>query len=276
VYVDELKQVHITTSRSKEKNDTLSRSEQKQYMKIVGQLNWASQQTRPDITFEVMELSMKFKHPHVADMLRANKAVKKIQSTEAKIMFPTLSNIDRCYILTMSDAAFANLQDNVSSGCGHIILLVDSEMKCCPLSWKANKVKRVVRSTLAAEALALQEAIDTAIYLRELLREMLNKPSLRLPIESWVDNNNAYDAVHLTTQVADTKLRIDIADIKESVRDSDVIVKWCPGDEMIANSLTKRGANSNNLLHLLNSGAIEPQHFKEDRFSGWRNFGELA
>ena len=270
-YIDELKQVPIPASRSKEKNDTLSRSEQKQYMKIVGQLNWASQQTRPDITFEVMELSMKFKHPHVADMLRANKAVKKIQTTDSKIMFPKLNDIEHCYILTMSDAAFANLQDNVSSGCGHIILLVDPTMSCCTLSWKANKIKRVVRSTLAAEALALQEAIDTAIYLRELLREMHKKPTLRLPIEAWVDNNDAFDAVHLTKLVADAKLRIDIADIKESMRDADVVVKWCPGDEMIANSLTKRGANSDQLLHVL-SGLIDSRHFKEDRVSGWKNF----
>ena len=274
-YINELKPVHIPSPRSKEKNDSLSRPEQKQYMKIVGQLNWASQQTRPDIMFEVMELSMKFKNPHVSDLLRANKAVKKIKSTDVCIMFPTLTNIEDCYILTMSDAAFANLQDNVSSGCGHIILLIDSNMRCCPLSWKANKVKRVVRSTLAAEALALQETIDCAIYLRELLREMHNKPLLRLPIESWVDNNNAFDAVHLTTQVSDTKLRIDIADIKESMRDSDVTVKWCPGDEMIANSLTKRGANSNSLLHLLNSGSIECRHFKDGRATGWINFEKI-
>ena len=243
-------------------------------MKIVGQLNWASQQTRPDIMFEVLELSMKFKQPLVADMLRANKAVKKTKSAAACIAFPTLMNIESCYILTMSDAAFANLQDNVSSGCGHIILLMDPSQKCCPLSWKANKIKRVVRSTLAAEALALQEAIDCAIYLTELLREMLNKPYIRLPIESWVDNNNAFDAVHLTTQVSDAKLRIDIADIKESMRDSDVTVRWCPGDEMIANSLTKRGANSDQLLLILNSGSIDRQHFKEDRYTGWKNFGE--
>ena len=102
---------------------------------------------------------------------------------------------------------------------------------------------------------------------------MLNKISARLPIELRVDNNNAFDAVHLTTQVSDAKLRIDIADIKESVQDSDVSVKWCPGDEMIANSLTKRGANTSQLLNLLNTGSLDRQHFKGDRYTGWRNFG---
>ena len=117
-------------------------------------------------------------------------------------------------------------------------------MKCCTLSWRANKIERVVRSSLAAKAVALQEAIDMAIYLRELLCEMHKKPSLHLAIESWVDNNDAFDAVHLTKLVTDAKLRKHIADIKESVQDADVFVKWCPGDEMLANSLTKRGANS--------------------------------
>ena len=273
-YIPEISTVSIPNGPGVCKDDIVPSESKSSLRRTVGQANWAARRTRPDVGFDLMELSMRFNNATVSDLRRAKKVVDRLNMEEVVILFPRLSPT-KLSIRTYSDASFANLIDGVSSGRGHVIFLVDENDQSAPLHWTSNKVKRVVNSTLAAEALALQEAIDCAIYLRELLREMHNKPFLRLPIESWVDNNNAFDAVHLTTQVSDTKLRIDIADIKESMRDSDVTVKWCPGDEMIANSLTKRGANSDSLLHLLNGGSIECRHFKDGLATGWINFRKI-
>ena len=53
-----------------------------------------------------------------------------------------------------------------------MVFLLDQNMNCAPLCWKANKIKRKVRSTLAAEALALESGLEHAIFLRDLLKEM--------------------------------------------------------------------------------------------------------
>ena len=47
-----------------------------------------------------------------------------------------------------SDAALANLCDDVSSMGAHLVLLVNDKGLSSPLSWHAEKIKRVVRSTI--------------------------------------------------------------------------------------------------------------------------------
>ena len=41
-----------------------------------------------------------------------------------------------------------------------MIFLTDFHRKCCPLIWNSSKVKKVVRSTLAAETLAHNEGCE--------------------------------------------------------------------------------------------------------------------
>ena len=53
-------------------------------------------------------------------------------------------------LVVYTDAALANLHDGVSSMGARLLFLVDDKQKCCLLSWHAGKVKRVVRSTIAA------------------------------------------------------------------------------------------------------------------------------
>ena len=249
-YIDNLRPFALSVSRRLHKSEHLKQSEIREYRKIVGQLNWASRQTRPDLVFDVLELSMKFNHPCVHDLIRANKSLKKLQSVESALVFPGLGNPEDWYIFVMSDAAFANLVDNVSSAGGYIILLVGEGNKCAALSWRANKIKRVVKSTLAAETLELDESLNHAIYIKELIKQMIGTV-VDMPIEVWTDSKNSYKGINSTTQVEDRRLRIDIAAIKEKVKKELVTVKWCPGSEMLANCLTKCGASSDGLLNVI-------------------------
>ena len=40
------------------------------------------------------------------------------------------------------------------------------------ISWQSKRIKRIVRSSLAAETLALSDGVDHAIYLSVLLKEL--------------------------------------------------------------------------------------------------------
>ena len=80
-------------------------------------------------------------------------------------MFPHLNkDFEGCKILALSDASLGNINNRTGSTGAHIIWLIDGTGKCCPLAWQANKIKRVVRSTIAAEALSLQEGLKTSYY----------------------------------------------------------------------------------------------------------------
>ena len=76
-------------------------------------------------------------------------------------------------VIVFSDAAHANLNDGVGSAGAHIVFLVGDNNACCPLAWHMGKIKRVVRSTIAAEALSLQEGLEEAVYVKTELGGMI-------------------------------------------------------------------------------------------------------
>ena len=61
-----------------------------------------------------------------------------------------------------SDVSFNN--DGYSQG-GHILFIADKFNMSSPVLWKSTKVRRVARSTLAAETLAFTEGADTACFI---------------------------------------------------------------------------------------------------------------
>ena len=187
----------------------LDREEQKLLRQLTGQINWAATQSRPDLSFSVVEISTQFKHPLMEDLKKANKAINKLTTNPVKVFFPKIKG--KLKIVMYSDAAFWNLPDQTSSGQGHIIFLTGEENRSAPLSWSSNKVKRVVGSTLAAEAMSLQEAIGHAIYLRAVLAETVGVKEEKIPIVSYVDSNNLYQAIWSTKAVDDKRLRIRVS-----------------------------------------------------------------
>ena len=138
------------------------------YLSLVGQLNWLGTQTRPDISFDVCELSTVLNAATVDDVLRVNKVVKKVKRRRVTLQFQPLDCADGFTIECYGDASFGNLPEGGSQG-GLVIFLVDSHGVKCPLAWQSKKVRRVVKSALAAETLALLDAAETGVYLATLL-----------------------------------------------------------------------------------------------------------
>ena len=71
-----------------------------------------------------------------------------------------------------SNASLGNMPNGGCQG-GYLILLVGESGKFSPIWWNSKKIRRVVRSTLAAETLALAEGIDNGIFLCTLLAELM-------------------------------------------------------------------------------------------------------
>jgi hypothetical protein len=211
--------------------------------------------TRPDIAFEVVEMSTKLKQPQVEDLLRANKNIVKLKEGHGFVFYPDLGDRHFWKMVVLSDASFANMQDGCSSCGGHVIVLVGQNQACCVLAWSSKKIKRVVRSTLAAEMLSLSEALEHTIYLRHEVMELVGKGSL--PIIGIVDNKSVVDALYSTKSVGDKRLRIDVGAVKEMLRDGVVDkVVWVPGSDMVADVLTKKGVASYQILQLIQTGKL--------------------
>ena len=135
-------------------------------------------------------------------------------------------------VVGFSDAAFANVE-GVKSQWGQVAGLTHFPKevvaghydKVLPLAWHSGTVRRVVRSTLAAEGYAALEGIETATWFRWLLLEILNPKWPLAKIEQYVGKPTAEvfsDSKGLVTHIGsdvgqstDKRFRIVAAMIKE-------------------------------------------------------------
>ena len=253
--------VNITNSvvdprRASEKNGLLNKNEQTTYRQLIGQLNWAVQGSRPDMAFELISMSTKLKQGKVSDLVRAIKKISRLKDIKSFMTFPRL---DRSYlkIVVFTDASLGNINEGLGSTGAYIVWMMDKTGNCCPIAWNAHKIKRVVRSTLAAEMLSLGEGLEAGFYYRQMLEEILGLDFKTINIETYVDNKSIIEAVSSTRMVEDKRLWVDIATIQELLKFQEFNrIQWVPGHLQLANVMTKRGASGFHLLKVLQSGQM--------------------
>ena len=86
-----------------------------------------------------------------------------------------------------------------------------------------------MRSTIAAEALSLQEGLESGFYFRKMIENISIIVSNTIPIVGYVDNKSVIEAMYSTKLVDDKRVRVDIAAISESLAKTEVNdIKWCP------------------------------------------------
>lgn len=140
---------------------------------------------------------------------------------------------------------------------GYVVLLVGENGRCCPIAWKSNKVKRVVGSTLAAETLACVNACDDALYIKEILREIIS-PTCSFQIQCYVDHRSLVENLKSTKLVQEKILRINLASLKEMIERSEIrSIEWVDTKSQLADGLTKRGVNCRKLRDLFSSGKLD-------------------
>ena len=187
-----------------------------------------------------------FKQENVECLKQANRAKKE----KSQIDIPDLGNLKHLKIVAYSDASFGNLTDGGSQG-GYIIFLVGSNDKYMPTAWQSKHVRRVVKSTLAVETLAMVDMAEACIFYRKLLLEILQvKDNIdKIKIFCKTDNFCLYDFAHSSTQILDKRLRIEMAILREMLERKEIAeIPWVPTNTQIVHSLTKKGVPSFKIL----------------------------
>jgi len=82
-YIYSIQEKQIIRERRGEKDNPLNEHELNEFRSVIGQLGWISGQTRPDIAFDLCDLSSRVKTATIQDLLRANKLVSKAKSGNA-------------------------------------------------------------------------------------------------------------------------------------------------------------------------------------------------
>ena len=71
-YLQKLESTVIKPNRAKQNKEPLDEAELHLFRGLVGKLIWAAQGACPDLFFEVVEMSSRFKQATVNDLIRAN------------------------------------------------------------------------------------------------------------------------------------------------------------------------------------------------------------
>ena len=230
----------------------LTTQEYKLYRRLVGKMSWLANGSRPDIAFSMIRLSTKFSHACVSDLAAAVKLAKRVKTEDVCNYFPRLTDLEQARFVVYTDASLGNLNGCDSCG-GHVVFMVDKQDRSAVIAWHSGKLKRVARSTLAAETMALVNGIDEALYLRDFVKFCLG---ITMPIEAVVDNKSLVQAIASTHLVEEKRLRRDISALKEIVELEHVSVRWVPGKDQLADCLTKEGASSSDLVRVIMGGRL--------------------
>ncbi len=227
---------------------------------LTGIVNWAQGATRPDLSFETIELSTKFKGGLVEDLLQAKTAANRLKKLEVTVVTSDIGCFKDCQVWVFTDAAYRNLNNNTDSCGGYFLLIVNKiSGRCAPIEWRSGKIKRKVHSTLGAETLSLYKGIDAALAVKQMLKEMTGG-EVDLEVKAITDNRSARDAVYSESVVDERMLRADIAMIKDMVKDGRITeVKWVAGKSMLADILTKKNVNKVPILDVLENGRISKE-----------------
>ncbi len=160
--------------------------------------------------------------------MEANKLVNQAKSTQWQLLIPPM-NVENVVIAAVSDASHANVP-NLGSQAGRLTVLAEKKISsgrgsACVLSWGSHRLRRVVRSTLAAEAMGLAESQEYAEFARLALVEWLchalniakrNRFANRWVMLWVVDACSTFDLLGKDCGVpADKRLAIDVAALRE-------------------------------------------------------------
>ena len=172
---------------------------------------------------------------------------------------------DDLVLVGWSDAALANRPDLSSTG-GYVIGFVHKDTldfnrsgpgRVNVMSWGSHKLKRVCRSSLAAEVQALAETEQELMYLRVQWREMLGYPvdlnqadksAAKVKGVLVVDAKALYDAAtggeiqSAGLNMKEKYTALELMGIMQHIKEQRTELRWCNSDQQLADGMTKASA----------------------------------
>ena len=274
-YAASIEPITLTAERRRHKDAPATPREREELRTGNGKISWLVRSSRMDLAFRLAESQTRANDSElkVKDLIAFNKIVSDAKAATVEIIFRRI-NLDNATIIAIGDASFGNIGKNkTSSQGGLIIMLADNtdnilvnggKATVTPMVWKSHRIKRVVRSTLAAETMAANEAVEHADLLRAHLVELHGTLTFQehlsdtsaVPVIHLTDCKSLYDLLHKRGTIpSERRLQIDVEALRESIEYYNVTSRWCNTKQMLADCLTKDDPNAVTYLrHVLRNG----------------------
>ena len=125
--------------------------------------------------------------------------------------------------------------------------------------WKSHKLRRVVKSAMAAETIIQVDSAESSFWLKSIFNELLysHPVSSKIRIICRTDSSQLKDAVYSIRGIEDRRLRIEIALLREMLERKEIDkIERIEGSQQLADCLTKSGASNSKLLETLMNAKI--------------------
>lgn len=249
-YASEIEEVKIDNHRKKNLNLPLTDEETSELRAITGKLNWLATETRPDLAFTVSQLGSSRATATVKTLIKANKIVRRVKQHDTYMFFPKM-DVDKMKVRCYADASHNKFEDGGSQG--GIFIEIVCQDKTSPASWNSKRIKRIVRSALAAETLAMAQAVEAGYLVSAILSDILYEGKQKISVEAITDSYSLYESAHSTKSVEDRKLRVDLGIIRDHITDENLTLNWVPTSSQLSDVLTKEGVDPSALLSHITS-----------------------
>ena len=183
-----------------------------QAVSVRAQIQYIAATTRPDLASASHLLASDVRHPDHTTFRRLRKLVTYVQETKnIGLRFMPLDEASLRIVL-FTDASFGNGAD-LSSQFGFIIVAMDASGNPNVTHYGSRKSRRVTRSVMAAEVLALVNGFDNAFVANYSLEEMLRS---NIPLDVFVDSRTTFNCVAKHAPTMEKRLQIGINELRQS------------------------------------------------------------
>ena len=180
-YIRKINSINIDINRKTQHEAPVTEKERLALRGIIGSLQYAATNTRPDIASKLSFLQSAINSATIETLHEANRLLHEAKKHHDVAIVIRPIPVEDFRFMAFSDASFASSK-KPDSHAGLIIVGTHkdvSQNKQCPISpisWGCKKIQRVVTSTLAAETTALASAVDQLAWLR-LFWSWIHEPS---------------------------------------------------------------------------------------------------
>jgi hypothetical protein len=266
-YIRKITPIPIDIQRKTQPNLTLNDKEKGHLRGLVGSLQYASTNTRPDLANRLSNLQSSINSGTIETLMEANRLLHEAKRHhDVTITIKSIPH-ENVRFMTFSDASFAS-HNKPNSYAGSITVATHQDISKnteCPISsplmWGSKKIQRVVTSTLSAETASLATALDQLSWLRLYWKWLhdpkteWNKPEEALckvepaisvttiPHETDLavtDCKSLYDLITRTAPPSCSEFRVQLVarSIKEILREG-INLRWVHTGAQLADCLTK-------------------------------------
>ena len=221
---------------------------------VLEALGYLARESRPDLSGPDSILQSCFNRAQVSDIQETNRVVS-LANAHTDLALPVCRiPVDQICFVSRGDAGGGGIRAERAQA-GYVIMFADMSLLAgraapvTPVSWRFHRVRRVVASASAAEAMGLSEAIAQGDCARALWSETVLGLSLCEwrkrkdvpPLISVTDSKGNHDHLHNETigSREDTRSAIDLAIVREDLSSPQMFLRWVDGKAQVADALTK-------------------------------------